>query len=63
MPRGGPNRGQGRKPKPPQEKGILIKAWPPKWLSDLVRDEAQRDNKSLSEIIIEALKQRYGLDK
>lgn len=59
MPRGGADRGQGAKPKLPQDKGILLKACPPRWLRKLVEAEAQATGKSLSEIVTEALKRRY----
>lgn len=60
MARGGAGRGQGPKPKPPQEKGTLLKAYPPRWLYEQVQTEASSTGKSLSEIVTEALKQRYG---
>ncbi len=56
---GGRREGAGPKPKPPQEKGTLLKAWPPKWLHDLVKAESERTGKSLSEIVIEALKEYF----
>lgn len=54
---GGKREGAGPKPKPPQEKGTLLKAYPPLWLHQLVQEEAERSGKSLSEIVIEALKE------
>ena len=53
--KGGPNRGQGRKPKPPYEKGTLLKSYPPFWLYVLVQSKAKETGKSQSQIIIDAL--------
>ena len=54
---GGKREGAGAKPKPSQEKGILLKSYPPRWLHQLVQSKAERTGKSLSEIVIDALKE------
>lgn len=56
---GGKREGAGAKPKPSQEKGVLLKSYPPRWLYKLVQSEAERTGKSLSEIVIEALKEHF----
>lgn len=56
---GGKREGAGPKPKPFQEKGVLLKLYPPRWLYELVKAEAERTGKSLSEIGIMALMGRF----
>jgi hypothetical protein len=56
---GGKREGAGPKPKPPQEKGTLLKAYPPLWLYQLVQEKAKQTGKSLSEVVIEALKEYF----
>lgn len=56
---GGKREGAGPKPKPPQEKGTLLKLYPPRWLYELVKAEAERTGKSMSEIGIMALTEKF----
>lgn len=56
----GPGKKLGPAPKPSQEKGVLLKLYPPKWLYDLIRAEAERTGKSMSEVGVEAIRERMG---
>lgn len=58
--RGGRREGAGRKPKKAQEKGVFLISYPPRWLHQLVKRNSESTGKSLSEIVIEALKEYFG---